>query len=955
MTPDGRFVLFASSANNLAAGADGGPYLSSPTFPLNVYLRDRTSNTTVLASVDATGTSLANLDALPMGISTNGQFALFESTAGNLAPGCTNGYRNVYVRDLVNGTNILVSVSTNGVSGNGDSYNSVMTPNGRYVAFTSAASNLVPGDTNGIPDVFLRDLVAGTTVCVSTGAMSTGSSTLVSVSDTPSITPDGRYVAYFSTATNLVTGVTVGGEVYVRDMTQGKTTWASAAARSLYQSVAGTTNAVSCNVNIAANGAYVGFEACANPPTTSNARGIILRYGMSSGLTDLAGTNAYVPLTVFQDVQTLSMDPEGRYLAYVANVNGVSGSYTAVYRWDYLSGTNVLVSANTNNVLSSLPFCDSPAISSSGRYVTFVSAATDLVSNAPVSGYHVYVRDVTAGTTGLVDADTNGQPAGVDYCVAPVISSDGQSVAYETTAGTLIPGDYNQDYDVFVRNLTNGTTQLISAAQPSLPTLAANGFSMFSAEPLSPDGHYLAFASDATDLVPGDTNGLRDVFVCDLFAGTNTLVSVGTNGAGANGISYDAAVNGNGQYVAFTSMATNLIARDTNGCTDVFVRDLAARTNYLISVNAAGTGEGNSNSFSPLISADGRYVYFVSQAGNLVSGTVTVTNNLYLRDRQAGVTYALTTGGLVSWSMTGDGSYVAFTDAAGSSAGKFYVWQTQLAKRIATNSTSGPILQLSISPDASRVAYFAGTGTPVMSVWNRLTSQILVVAHAYPTILSGLQFSADGRFLSYAAPPASGGAYQVYLYDSLLQSNRLVSTVSGATNAPVAGSDTPDISADGNWVVYRSAATNIVAGVTNGVPNIYLYSVPTGLNYLLNPDGWQNAAANNRSYPPVFSGNGRTLVFQSWASDLAGGGFGQTAFLYAYNFLYASVSGTAGGPMINWPAVPGQNYSVQYKNNLTDATWNTSGGTVVTNGNQAWLTDPGAPAGSRFYRVVSGN
>ena len=190
LSEDGRFVLFASTANNLAPATNNIP-LQAPLYTcLNVYLRDRASNTTTLVSVNLAGTGGGDRDAWPAGISTNGQFALFESAAGSFVAGDTNNASDVFVRDLVNGTTILVSANTNGVGGNGDSSSSVMTPDGRYVAFTSAASDLVAGDTNGIPDVFVRDLQSGTTRRVSVGAMSTGSTTLANTSDSPAITPD---------------------------------------------------------------------------------------------------------------------------------------------------------------------------------------------------------------------------------------------------------------------------------------------------------------------------------------------------------------------------------------------------------------------------------------------------------------------------------------------------------------------------------------------------------------------------------------------------------------------------------------------------------------------------------------------------------------------------------------------------------------------------------------------
>ncbi len=159
---NGRYVLFAGSANNLALTVSNTPFQKSG-ITLDVFLRDCASNTTVLVSANLAGTGGGDQDALPVAISTNGQFVLFESAADNLVPGDTNSASDVFVRDVVNGTTILVSANTNGVCGNGASYSSAMTPDGRYVAFASAATDLVPGDGNGIPDIFVRDLWSGTT------------------------------------------------------------------------------------------------------------------------------------------------------------------------------------------------------------------------------------------------------------------------------------------------------------------------------------------------------------------------------------------------------------------------------------------------------------------------------------------------------------------------------------------------------------------------------------------------------------------------------------------------------------------------------------------------------------------------------------------------------------------------------------------------------------------------
>ena len=955
LSEDGRFVLFASTANNLAPATNNIP-LQAPLYTcLNVYLRDRASNTTTLVSVNLAGTGGGDRDAWPAGISTNGQFALFESAAGSFVAGDTNNASDVFVRDLVNGTTILVSANTNGVGGNGDSSSSVMTPDGRYVAFTSAASDLVAGDTNGIPDVFVRDLQSGTTRRVSVGAMSTGSTTLANTSDSPAITPDGRCVAFYSSATNLVPGVGVAGEVYVRDLLAGSTTWASTAARSVFQSVTGTTNAVSCNLSISADGNYIAFEACTNPPSASSARGIVLRYSIATGLTDLVHSNACVPLAGYENIHSLNLTPDGRFIAFVANVAGTAGTNTAIYLWDAQTGTNTLVSANTNNALPAAAFCNSPVVSSNGQSVAFLSSASDLATNALAGGYHLYLRNMSAGTTCLLDADTNGAGSGLDSTTVPAMSADGQSVAFESIQGNLVSNDYNRDYDVFLRNMSAGTTELISARHPLLPSLTPNGFSAFSAQPVSQDGRYLAFVSDADDLVAGDTNQLRDVFVRDLFTGTNILVSVGGAGAGATGVSFDPAISGDGRYVAFTSAATNLITGDTNNALDVFVRDLQTRTTFLVSANAAGTGEGNQDSYSPTISSDGRFVMFVSKAGNLAAGSFSGTENLFLRDRQAGATYALTTAGWSCASMTRDGRFIAFTDTAGSSSGKIYLWNTQLASRVATNSILSVIFDVAISPDGNRIARFASSGTGSLLVWDRAANLVSTIVSGLTNVHSGLKFSADARFLTYASS-ASYNVNQVWLYDFLMQTNILVSHDASSSSAANGSSDSPDVSADGRFVVYRSAASNIVAGDTNGVPDVFLFDAAAGTNMILSAGVFGAVAANNHSLAPVFSGDGRMLVFRSWGSDLMAGDYNQSGDLFALAFLYAAINAPNGtGPTISWTVSPGQTYSVEYKDDLNAGNWQAVPGSVTIVGNQGCLTDATLTAGHRFYRVVSGN
>ena len=955
---NGRYVAFASSANNLALTASNTPFQKLGPAPLEVFLRDRVGNTTVLVSVNLAGTGGGDQDAVPVAVSTNGQFVLFESAADDLVASDTNSAADVFVRDVVNGTTTLVSANTNGVSGNGAAYSSAMTPDGRYVAFASAATDLVPGDTNGIPDIFVRDLWSGTTTLVSVGAMS-ANGYYQSRSDTPAITPDGRYVAFYSSATNLVPGQTSSGDVFQRDLVAGTTTWISVDAQSVYESVTGSTNAASCNLRMSEDGNYIAFETCSNSSIMTSMKrgpGIILRYDVASGLTDMIDTNAYMPRGWYESVQDLAMTPDGRFVAQVANVNGSTGTNTAIYLWDAQTGTNVLISANTNDVLPAADFCDLPVISSNGQYVAFFSRSTELVTNSSGSGTFAYLRDVAAGRTILINADTNAASAGDDSMQVLELSADGQCVAFESALPSLVADDDNRGYDVFLRNVTNGFAELISARQPSLPSLTSVGSSQLSSQPVSQDGRYVTFASDADGLAPGNTSLAGfDVYVCDLYAGTNQIVSMGTQGSAANGISFEPVISGDGRYVAFTSAATNLIVGDTNRCTDVFVRDLQAQTTTLVSVNAAGTGGANSNSYSPTISSDGRFILFISKAGNLVSGVSGSAGNLFLRDEQAGKNYALTTGGQGCAAMTPDGHFIAYILAG--SASTIYVWDAQQGKQVSSHAaTAGGAELVAISPDGNRIASIAGSSPRTLSIWDRGSNTVYSVGSGYIVYSHpGLRFSADGRFLTYAMSSTTTGINQVYLYDVATKSNTLVSHAANSVAAGDGTSDGPDISADGRFIIYRSAASDLVAGVTNTVASDFLYDTVAGTNTILSSGSYGQVFANNRSQPPLFSGDGHTVVFGSWGNDLLADDFNQFNGVFAYAFLYAAIAGSNGAPTINWPASAGQTYRVEYKDDLSDPVWLPLAGTVTIVGNRGYLTDSTLTSGNRFYRVQWAN
>jgi Tol biopolymer transport system component len=380
-------------------------------------------------------------------VSSDGRYAAFYSDAANLVAGDSNNARDVFVRDLQGGQTTRVSVGSSGAEGNGDSFEPAVSADGRFVAFSSAATNLVAGDTNNANDVFVRDRQANTTTRVSVGlagAQANGGS------DAPSISGDGRLVAFTSAATNLVDGDTNNQrDAFVFDRQTGTTTRASVA--------------------------YNGDQP-------------------------------------------------------------ILDSFT-------------------------------PELSADGRFLVFTSFASNLVEFDINEGSDVFVRDLQAGTTTRVSEYTGGFEAEGDS-LRPAISADGRYVAFDSDAWNLVWGDTNDVFDVFVHDRQTGYTTRISLDDSGGQSDGA------SFRPsLSADGRYVAYFSDASNLVAGDTNGASDVILFDSLSGATKRVSVLGGGGEANGSSLRPVLSGNGRLVVFESDASNLVSGDSNQFTDIFVHD----------------------------------------------------------------------------------------------------------------------------------------------------------------------------------------------------------------------------------------------------------------------------------------------------------------------------------------------------------------------------------------------
>ncbi len=413
----------------------------------------------------------------------------------------------------------------------------------------------------------------------------------------PAVSADGRFVALASYATNLVPPDSNGAsDVFVFDRATRTIELVSITAQGLR-----TKGGNSYSPAISADGRFVAFASNAanlRPPSGGNTTGGIFFHDrcVSDGVA-LNGctptTKCVAPAAVSQvnsgGVLTAppAVSADGRFVAFASNVQKLTADDTNGY-------TDIFIRDRQDAPLNE--FCD---------------GATDTFEHVSVGLSHKV-------------------PDGNSF--APSLSSDGRFVAFESDATDLVRDDTNSVRDIFVRDRQTATTERVSVASDGTEANAGS----FSAA-LSADGRFVAFESDATNLVPGDTKGARDIFVRDRQAGTTERVSVASDGTEADGGSGSVAISADGRFVAFDSVARNLVEGDTNGVSDVFVHDRQTGATGRVSVAADGTqaNRGSRGSLLPATSADGRFIAFDSDANNLPGSATTGIVNTFVRGPDA--------------------------------------------------------------------------------------------------------------------------------------------------------------------------------------------------------------------------------------------------------------------------------------------------------------------------------
>ena len=383
-----------------------------------------------------------------------------------------------------------VSQTMGGVGGNGASGSTFVSTSadGRYVAFESAATNLVPGDTNFSSDVFVKDVLTGAIALASVDASgSIGNAASMS----PVITPDGRYVVFQSFASNILSGNTsTAGKILRKDLVTGAVALASV------DQAGATTDPRGETPDISDDGRFVSFTSPSSDlvPGDSNGTYDVFVKDMQSGSLALVSTNSGGSQLAW--AASARMTPDARFLTFFALPGGA-------YRKDRVTGALDTVSTAANFANSGTD------VSADGRYVSFASSAA-LVPEKTSGIQDIFVKDMTTGTITRVSAPLSGIDADAESFIA-LMSADGRYVAFSSAATNLIVGDVNGVSDVFVKDRGTG---IVTRSSVTYQLTEANGASgVFRGTAISPDGKFVAFGSDATNLNPeGDTNGSSDVF-----------------------------------------------------------------------------------------------------------------------------------------------------------------------------------------------------------------------------------------------------------------------------------------------------------------------------------------------------------------------------------------------------------------------------------------------------------
>ncbi len=402
-----------------------------------------------------------------------------------------------------NGNTVRVSISSNGDEGNSISYDTSISVNGRYIAFASNASNLVPGDSGSYQDIFVHDNQTGQTIRVSitsNGIEANGNSRQ------PMISSDGRYVVFVSEANNLDANYPGMSGIFIHDIQTETTSLVSVSSDGI------PGDSVSNYPSISANNQFIAFDSGSQNlvPNDTNGRQDIFVRDLLTGETNIVSIAS--DGTYGNNESTFPLiSADGRFIAFSSKSNNLvqndANNNTDVFVHDRQNGTTVLISVSTNGTQGDENSTAS-SISSDGRYVVFSSKSGSLDSTCSFGISQIYVRDRETAETICVSVSSNGEQ-GDFHSRDGKITTNGQYIVFHSNASNLSPNDLNQyGDDLFIHNLVPGETELVLLTHDG--TQQNSWISTFA---ISESANWISFDSDSDNIVPGDNNGLSDVFL----------------------------------------------------------------------------------------------------------------------------------------------------------------------------------------------------------------------------------------------------------------------------------------------------------------------------------------------------------------------------------------------------------------------------------------------------------
>lgn len=627
------------------------------------------------------------------------------------------------------------------------------------------------------------------------------------------------------------------------------------------------------------------------------------------------------------------VDAQGRFVAFVSPspvlVPGDTNPWMDIFLRDMEMGTTALMSKLGSSANAS---SQTPAISMDGRVIAFESYATNLVS-PPLPDFmrHVYVKDTRLGGLTLVSVTPDGVPGNAES-TSPRLNGDGTRVVFESLASDLVDGDANGVRDVYVRDLVDQTTVLISRASDG-----SQGELASFANSISQDGNRVVFHT-SSPLEEASDNHADDVYVRDLETSTTILVSVAADGGGGNGHSRFGSLSADGRYVAFQSTADNLVPDDDNAMMDVFVRDLVTGETTLVSRADDGT-LGNNISQGPQISADGRYVAFHSIATNFADGDTGTDLDVFVHDTRTGTTKRVSIGmylseptqGCALDGVSGDGRVTVFETAATNiieddSNGTIdvFVWTDN---DFAPTITSDAVSEYTAAADVElTVADDYGTPTIAYTLDDGTRHQVEAYHTTVTTSLPGehsLTFSAtdaygqesDSQTVTFTVEP---GALQVV---RVAGTDRYATAVEASKRAYPGGAPAVVIATGANWpdALGGSALAGAVGGPllltqSTTLPSSVVAEIErlrATKAYILGGTGAVSAAVEDKLVDTLGDANvtrlagddryGTAAVVADTVIDMLGAEYDGTAFVATGGNYPDALAGSPISAAMRWP------------------------------------------------------